>query len=117
VTDSRAPALKISAGRVDSRGRVLLRFTCPADETSCTGTFQVRAKRGKKTITVGRGKFKVAGGKVVGVRIRLNAAGRKLLRQRGRLPVTLAGSATDAAGNAAALNKRLTLRAAPRKRR
>ena len=117
VTDSRAPALAITAGRVDRRGRVPVRFACPADETSCAGTFQLRTKRGKKTITVGRGKFSAPGGEIVPVRTRLNAAARKLLRQRGRIKLTVVGSAADAAGNATRLNKSLTVKPAPRRRR
>jgi Ca2+-binding RTX toxin-like protein len=117
VTDSQAPAMTITAARVDRRGRVKVRFACPADETSCAGTFRLRAKRGKKTITVGRGEFTVVGGQVVAVRIRLNKAGRKLLRKRKRLKATVVGSATDAAGNAAQLNSPLTLKPKPRRRR
>lgn len=115
--DKLAPAVKVTAGRVDRRGRVRLRFRCPANEIRCTGTFRLRAKKGKKTITVGHGKFAARGGKVASVRIRLTKAGRKLLRQRRKLKVTIAMTAVDAAGNSVATKPKLTLKpaAAPRR--
>ncbi len=117
--DTLAPNITVTAGRVDPRGRFVLRFACPAGETSCTGAFQLFARDAKgKRVRIGRGQFVVEGGKVVAKRVRLNSAGRRLFRGKKRLRATLVITARDAAGNAATPGSRgLTLKPKPRRRR
>ena len=108
--DTTAPLIGVSAGRVNRRGRLPLRFTCPATEQSCSGTFVLRLA-GKKT-KLGSGRFTVRGGEVVLVKMKLTRRGRALLRKRGRLRATLRLTVTDAAGNRGSLRKSLRLRPA-----
>jgi hypothetical protein len=111
-----APTMGLTAGRVDRRGRFVLRVSCPATETGCTGEFRLVARNAKgKRITVGRGRFAVEGGKVAAVKVRLNRAGRRLFRGKKRLPVTVTMTARDTAGNAATTSRRLTLKPKPRR--
>jgi hypothetical protein len=49
--------------------------------------------------------------------VQLNNAGRRLFRGKKRLKVTVAITARDAVGNAAASNPQLTLKPKPRKKR
>ena len=52
--DTTAPVMKIFVGRVNRRGRLALRLTCPADEQSCTGRLVLRLA-GKKRSSSGAG--------------------------------------------------------------
>ena len=109
--DTLAPTIGVTAGRVDRRGRFVLRFSCPSTETSCTGEFALRARNARgRAIRIGRGRFDAQGGQTTRVRVRLNRAGRRLFRGKRRLRATLAMSARDAAGNSARSSRRLTLR-------
>jgi Ca2+-binding RTX toxin-like protein len=116
--DVLAPTIGVKAGRVDRRGRFVLRLSCPAAETACTGGFQIFARTAKgKRVRVGRGQFSARGGQVVAAKVRLNAAGRRLFRGKKRLRVTLAMTARDAVGNAAKSSRPLTLKPKPGTRR
>ena len=107
--DTTAPVMGISVGRVNRRGRLPLRLTCPATEQSCTGRFVLRLA-GKRKTKLGSGTFTVAGGKVVLLKVKLTRKGRALLRKRGRLKAVLTLTATDAAGNTLTRAKTIRVR-------
>jgi Ca2+-binding RTX toxin-like protein len=111
--DKKAPRITVRAGKVDRKGRVPLRFRCPADETSCTGTFKLTLTGKKKK--VGSGRFKASGGKVALVRPKLSRAARAKLKKKHRLKVVLSVTASDAAGNRA--TRRVTLKLTPKRRK
>jgi len=88
------------------RGKVKLRVACPG-EVSCTGTLQIR--RGGKVV----GKTKLAlAGKTKRYTVKLNRRTRRALRNdaNGRMSVRVRIKVTDAAGNAATVNEKLTLK-------
>lgn len=109
--DTIAPALSLRVAGASSA--VVARIGCPATERSCSGTIALTAKtsvrvgRGRRaktktrTVTVGSASFTVDGGKTASVTVKLNGAGRALLRRARSLPVAVVVRATDAAGNGA----------------
>jgi hypothetical protein len=81
---------------------------CPADETSCTGTFKLTLT-GKRKKRVGSGRFSTPGGKSALVRPKLSRAARATLKKKGKLKVRVTVTASDAAGNRAPTRKTLKL--------
>jgi hypothetical protein len=87
-------------------GSITVRVGCPAGERSCEGSVTVRtlsaviAGPGARAsvLTLASGRFRVAGGHVVAVRLRLTQKGRALLARRGSLRVRVVISAHDPAG-------------------
>jgi len=96
--------------QVSSSGIVIVKVSCPAGESSCTGTVTLRTlhavsaasahKAGTKPaiLTLTSGSFSVAGGKVRSVALRLSASGRKLLARAHVLGARATILAHDAAG-------------------
>jgi Ca2+-binding RTX toxin-like protein len=107
--DTTAPVMKVSIGRVNRRGRLALRLTCPADEQSCTGNLVLRLA-GRKRTRLGSAQFTVAGGKVVALKVKLTRKGRALLRRKHRLRAVLTLTATDAANNTQTQKKTIRIR-------
>jgi hypothetical protein len=91
--DDSAPVLKLPSRRVraTSAGWVKVKVGCPAYETRCRLT--LRAGSGKKKTAT------VAGGKTVKVPVKLTAATRRKLADRGQLKVTIRIVARDDSGN------------------
>ncbi len=86
-----------------SGGSFTVKIACPEAEASCEGTVTVQtaaatsaAKR--RVVTLASGHFKVAGGKVVSVKLHLAARGRTLLAHRRSLRVRVRIAAHDATG-------------------
>src|SRR5208282_3555849 len=69
----------LQAGR---SGKVGVRISCPAAESFCRGTVTLRAREGKRTVTLAKGSFSVAGGHAATIELRLSSAARKLLARR-----------------------------------
>ena len=107
--DVKAPKLALPrSARVSGNGKVKLRLSCPADETSCT--VKVSLRRNGKTLA--KKTLKIDGGDSRTVSLRLSKAIRRLVADRGALRVKLAISASDDAGNRSSKTKGLTLKAA-----
>ena len=91
---------RLQAGR---GGWLVLKIACPAGVSSCQGKVTVRtlsavlAGQGS-VLTLAGGRFKVAGGHVGTVRLRLTARARSLLASRGSLRVRVTIVAHDPSG-------------------
>jgi PKD domain len=94
-----AATLAQTALAVSRSGAVTLLVTCPATETSCTGTTTLRSlgARGRILVLTG-GSFTVAGGGEKKVVLRLSKSARALLRRLGRLRAHATILAHDPAG-------------------
>jgi len=125
--DTTPPAgLTVSATTAIGRnGALALQLGCPAGESSCAGTVELKtaravasttARRGRRgrrakarVLTLGRTSFTAAGGSAASVSLKLSSAGRKLLARGKRLKVVLTIAVRDAAGNASTVRRTLTL--------
>jgi hypothetical protein len=95
------PKVRLSLPRPFRAGRALS-ITC---DDACT--IRARLTTGKTLLATGRGRTRHAG--ATRVRLRLSAAGRRVLVARTALPATLRVAVTDSAGNTAQLKRRLRL--------
>jgi PQQ-like domain len=110
-----------SALTASRSGFVTLRVRCPADETSCIGTVALRVSIATGSpghirhvlILLAHGPFKVAGGKLVTVRLQLSARGRALLTRLHRLRVRATIAAHDVAGRHHTSTFTVTIRPVP----
>ncbi|MDO8188666.1 PKD domain-containing protein [Conexibacter sp. JD483] len=122
--DTTAPALTFKATTaVPSTGLLSLQLGCPAAETSCSGSVEVKtasavaasaaakrkARARRSILTLGRATFTATGGATANVKVKLSAAGKKLLARAKKLKVLVTVVTRDAAGNASTLRKTLTL--------
>jgi phosphodiesterase/alkaline phosphatase D-like protein len=110
---------------VSPAGMVNVRVTCPAGESSCTGTVILRTlkaviatatvhqskKRKAAILTLASGSFRVAGGQVKTLTLRLSAEARKLLAATHLLPARASIVAHDATGAKHTTQTIVTLRA------
>jgi PKD repeat protein len=105
---------------VSTSGALALKVSCPTGESSCIGTVTLRtlsavsAKRGKHThkaiLTLAKGSFTVAGGKVELVKLRLSSKARALLAHSHVLRARATLVAHDSAGVMRTVNTVVTLR-------
>jgi Ca2+-binding RTX toxin-like protein len=100
--DRTAPALGVRAAKLDARGRLKVRLTCPEAEIRCAGAVRLT---GAKPVA-----FTLAGGRGATVTLKVSRATLKRVRKRHRLPAKLKVSVADAAGNRATKTLALTLR-------
>lgn len=121
--DVTAPVLTFKATTaVPTSGLLTLALGCPAGETSCSGSVEVRtasavavsatkrkARAKRSVLTLGRATFTSAGGVTATVKVKLSAAGRKLLARAKKLKVLVTVVTRDAAGNGSTLRKTITL--------
>ena len=120
-----APLFKILSGglKLDRRGRVALVLRGLANETAASsasaGLRSVRrlgvAQR-KRRVALGRTSFSLQPSARTVVRLKLTRKNVRRVRRMRKLSVTLAVTASDAAGNARTVRKRVTLRAQPKRR-
>ncbi len=114
--------------RVDSKGRVPVRISCPAAETTCTGKLTLKTKgkvkvsasrkrARKRKVTLGRKSFTIAGGKTAKVKVRLSKKNQRLLRKLRTVRVVATAVAHDQASNSQTTKKSLKLKAAKKKRK
>ena len=114
--------------RVDSKGRVPVRVSCPAAETTCTGKLTLKTKgkvkvsasrkrARKRKVTLGRKSFTIAGGKTAKVKVRLSKKNQRLLRKLRTVRVVATAVAHDQASNSQTTKKTLKLKAAKKKRK
>ncbi len=103
-----APAAVLSGTRLQALrgGFVRVKIACPAGEKTCEGTVTLHTlaaasagANGRATVlTLASGRFKVAGGHIVSVRLRLTRRGAALLHKKRKLRVRVAIAAHDPAG-------------------
>ena len=87
----------------------------PTASTRQTLTFlqpvgKLSAARKTKKVTVGSGTTKIADGGTGKITAKLNATGKKLLKQKGKLKVTVTIVARNSAGAAQTVTKTITLK-------
>lgn len=103
--------------QVGANGSFTVKVSCPAGETSCKGTVTVQtagavvASARARVLTLAIASFRVAGGKIVAVRLHLGAKARALLARRHRLRVRVKITAHDSAGARHTSQALATLRA------
>lgn len=109
-------------------GIVSVKVSCPAGESSCTGTVTLRtlnavlaslagtAKSKRSIVTLATGSFTVAGGKVTTVKLHLSAKARALLARSHVLRARATIVAHDPAGTSHSTQTVVTLRAASARR-
>jgi len=124
VPDAKLASTALAAS---ASGSVTIKVSCPAGESSCSGTVTLRtldavsasagrtAKAKKAILTLASGSFTVAGGKVKTVTLHLSAEARKLLERSHKLRVRATIVARDPAGASHKTEAIATLRA-PRAR-
>ena len=133
VTQPPIPDAKLASTALaaSASGSVAIKVSCPAGESSCSGTVTLRtldavsasapraakAKKAKKAIlTLADGSFTVAGGRTKTVTLHLSAKARALLARLRALRVRATIAAHDPAGAAHTTQTIVTLRA-PKARR
>jgi PKD repeat protein len=111
VRDRTAPALRILTARakMTKAGIVAIKVTCPKTERLCSGRLALRTLGARATALGGKA-FRLGGGQTATVRVQLGAAKRRIVRRKGSVRALASAKVTDAAGNAAATSKRLTVR-------
>ena len=109
--------------QVSSSGAVTLKVSCPAGESSCSGTVTLRtlnaviaggghaARKKASVLTLAIGSFTVAGGKVRAVTLHLSAKARALLARSHMLRARATVVAHDPAGRSHTTQTIVTLRA------
>jgi hypothetical protein len=124
VTTARTPVKKQAAKVTDlvvvktrrARGGLTLLVTCVRPGATCKGSARLRldaavaASRGTKARTVGSRSWRAGGGKTTTLRIRVNRAGKALLKRGRSLRVHVVVSARDSNGNSAQLTSSATVR-------
>jgi hypothetical protein len=113
------PAATLSGTRLQAArgGFVTVKVACPAGETFCEGTVSVKtlgaviAGPGTRAsiLALAGGRFKVAGGHVVSIRLRLTRRGAALLARKGKLRVRVLIVAHDPAGATHSSHSAVTL--------
>jgi hypothetical protein len=78
------------------RGRVRVRVRCRTPETRCRGALLLSGAGGSRSAPLGRGRFSVPAGRERRVLVRLNRAGRRIARRRGRRVVARVRGSTPA---------------------
>jgi hypothetical protein len=104
---------KLVSTRLHSGGRfVTLRLRCPAGTVGgCAGRTRLSARRQAAAVTLGKAVFSSAPGGRTSVRIRMSAAGRRLLATVRRLGATATTAAHDEAGRSRTTVAVVTIRA------
>ena len=104
---------KLVSTRLQSGGRfVTLRLRCPAGTVGrCAGHTRLSARRQAAPVNLGTAGFSSAPGRHSSVRIRMSAAGRRLLAAVGRIGATATTAAHDKAGRSRTTVAALTIRA------
>jgi hypothetical protein len=116
--DVTGPSMTVNGRSVKlkANGSLSLSVSCPASEPGgCLGSLsletvlQVRA--GKKKVKLGKGSFRVAGGKSAAVKLRLSKKNRSLVKKLRKIKVLVIIDARDQVGNAKTSSKKLVLKA------
>jgi Ca2+-binding RTX toxin-like protein len=95
--------------RLDRKGFAKLSVSCPKGVSKkCTGSVKVQRTAKGKTVTVGSRKFKVAAGRTVAVKVKVQKTVRKALARK-KVKVTVVASARDAASTTVTASKKVTL--------
>jgi len=117
--DKIAPLLAFTAKTLtaSSTSNVTLPLGCPADEQECSGNAVLETAKAvntsaKKKLKLGSKSFKVAGGKTLKLKIKLNRKARALLKKSGKIKARAILTVKDAAGNSKVTKKRVTIKAA-----
>jgi VCBS repeat protein/FG-GAP repeat protein len=129
--DTSGPVMAVAGKTVtmDRGGAVMLPLSCPASETvGCQGTvsldafLRVRSSAGHsrsalRRVKLGRGSFRVGGGKSAAVKLRLSKKTQRLVRKLKKVRVVAVIDARDHAGNARTTKQALVLKARVRTKR
>jgi hypothetical protein len=104
---------KLVSTRLHSGGRfVTLRLRCPAGTVGrCAGHTRLSARRQAAAVNLGKARFSSAPGRQSSIRIRMSAAGRRLLAGVRRLGATATTAAHDEAGRSRTTVAAVTIRA------
>jgi sugar lactone lactonase YvrE len=110
---------------VDSRGRVKLRVSCPADTAggTCANVVSLLSPTGrvplsaKKAKLLGHGRFSLAAGQTKNKRLRLNKAGRKVARGHARFKARLVLRSSPGASPSTKHTYKVTVKHAKKKRK
>jgi hypothetical protein len=111
-----------SSLKASANGAFTVKIGCPAGESSCEGTVTVQtagavlATAKARVLRLASSAFKVAGGKVVAVTLRLSRKGRSLLARKRSLRVSVTIASHDPAGASHTGHAAPSLRAAGRRR-
>jgi hypothetical protein len=116
-----------SATSVAPNGSFTLKLSCPADETMCSGSVQLKtltavaasnghaAKAKKAILTLATGSFAITGGKLKAVSLHLSSKAKTLLAKLHTLRARLMIVAHDTQGGAHTTTATITLKAAKKK--
>ncbi len=100
----RDPRAKLTAGPIKVAGSKLrAKVKCPSEFETCRGgkiVLKSRGVKGKRSFTVAKVKFQLAGGAKRHVNLKPTARARKYLRSHGRLPVTAKVTSAETLGAA-----------------
>jgi hypothetical protein len=118
-----AATLASTSLTVSSSGGFPAKVSCPAGETTCSGTITLKtltavsAGKGKKKaiLTLASGSFSVAGGGTKSITLHLSAAARKLLTQLHQLRARATIAAHDTTGGSHTTVATVTLKPAKKK--
>ena len=112
-------AILTKNARSDSKGRVSVKMRCSATAVGdCSGRLTLKAKVGRKRVTLASARFVIASGKSKTVRLKLNRRRRGQLKKAKKLRGSLSASAVDARGGKSKVKSgRLGLKAPKQKRR
>ncbi len=108
ASDKAAPkvALKVRSGKLGRVRRARKLQVQVSVNEAAKVALAARARVGRKNVRIAGGSVDITGAGVRRENLRLTAAGRKALRRRGRLTVSVSARAVDRAGNAATATAR-----------
>jgi len=115
--DVSGPAMAVAgkALKVKANGSVSLSLACPASEPGgCLGSLSletVGGVRAGKKVKLGKGSFRIAGGKSGAILLRLSKKNRSLVKKLRKVQVLVIVDARDQVGNKTTSRKKLTLKA------
>jgi len=107
--DRNAPKMKLAAKALKlKKGKVAFRVSAPRNEKSVKGSLKVI--RGRKKV-VGSTRVSLKGGQSKTFKVKLDKATLRRIKAKGKVSYKARLSVKDAAGNAASITKKVTLRA------
>jgi hypothetical protein len=118
TVDVTGPSMAITgkALKLKANGSLALSLSCPASEPGgCMGSLAIEAavqvKADKRKIKLGKGSFRIAGGRSGAVKLRLSRKNRALVRKLRKVRVLVVVYARDQVGNSTTSRKNLVLKA------
>jgi hypothetical protein len=129
-----APIVSISGSalKVASNGAFSLKLSCPGEEASCSGSVTIKTltavaagsahaakakKKKARVLTLAKGSFTIAGGKLEALSLHLTATARRLLGKRHTLRARVTIAARNPQGGTRSTTAVVTLKAATKKKK